>query len=122
MNKDNNSYRFDIMTLSNGKKKLIVIMDDPSRYLISTFLMSDLQGRDPQYALEAIDSVLSGEINYAELNGNVCGLEIHKEDTEIYDNLAEDGKGEWCTIKTKSLRELIVTWYDKKQEFAAKQN
>lgn len=75
MNKDNNSYRFDIINLSNGKKKLIMIMDDPSRYLISTFLMSDLQGRDPQYALDAIDSVLSGKIYYVQLNGNVCGLE-----------------------------------------------
>ena len=54
--------------------------------------------------------VLSGESDYEELNGNVCGVEIHKDKTQVYDNLAEDGMGNWCEVDTKDLRELVDIW------------
>lgn len=121
MDTENNNYSLGEVTLSNGIKILTIQMEDKSRYLIATFLSSDIQGANPKYALDAIDSVLMGDRKYAELNGNVCGVEVYKETTTIYDNLAEDGKGDWCTIKTKNLRELIISWYEDSQEFTAKQ-
>ena len=82
-------YKFDKFTYSDGEQDLIIVMEDEKYRLAAQFLMSDIQGADSAYALEAIDTVLSGKSKYEELNGNVCGLEICKEKTKIYDNLAD---------------------------------
>lgn len=110
-------YKFDKFTYSDGDQDLIIIMEDEKYRLTAQFLMSDIQGADPAYALETIDKVLSGESKYEELNGNVCGLEIYKERTKIYDNLADDGMGDWCEVDTKELRELIEIWSREVRKF-----
>ena len=38
-----------------------------------------------------------------------------------YDNLADDGMGNWCEIETRELRELVDIWINKLKEFR-KQN
>lgn len=110
-------YKFDKFTYSDGDQDLIIIMEDEKYRLTAQFLMSDIQGADPAYALETIDKVISGESKYEELNGNVCGLEIYKERTKIYDNLADDGMGDWCEVDTKELRELIEIWSREVRKF-----
>lgn len=109
-------YKFDEITFKSGKKHLIVLIDEKIQ-LVASFLMSDIQGSDPDYVFQAIDKVLSGESDYEELNGNVCGVEIHKDKTQIYDNLAEDGMGNWCEIETTELRELVKIWCEKLKQF-----
>ena len=89
---------------------LIIVMDEEKYRMVAQFLMSDIQGQDPQYVFEAIDNVLSGKSEHEALNGNVCGVVIHKEKTQIHDNLAKDGMGDWCEIETKELRELVKIW------------
>lgn len=92
-------------------------MDEEKYRLIAEFLMFDIQGQDPQYVFEAIDNVLSGKSEHEELNGNVCGVMIHKKKTQIYDNLAEDEIGDWCEIETKELRELVEIWCNELKRF-----
>ncbi|WP_294351208.1 hypothetical protein [uncultured Clostridium sp.] len=112
----NYKYKFSKLEYSDGDKDLIIIMEE--RYqMIAQFLMSDIQGSDPGYVFEAIDKVLSGESDYEELNGNVCGVEIHKDKTQVYDNLAEDGMGNWCEVDTKDLRELVDIWCKEVKKF-----
>lgn len=108
-------FKFDEIIFKSGQKDLIIILQKEVE-LVATFLMSDVQGY-PVYAVEALDKVLSGESEYVELNGNVCGLEIRNEITAIYDNLADDGMGYWCEIETKQLRELVDIWTNKLNEF-----
>lgn len=103
-------YRFDKIIFKSGNERLIIIMEEKEYQLVAQFLMSDIQGSDPSYVYEAIDKVLKGEKEYEELNGNVCGVEIHKDKTQIYDNLADDGMGDWCEVDTKELRELVEIW------------
>ncbi|MFL0252542.1 hypothetical protein ACJDT4_19190 [Clostridium neuense] len=110
------NFRFEELNYKDGDKDIIIIMEDKIQ-LVSSFLMSDIQGSDPQYVFEAIDKVLNGESDYEELNGNVCGVEIHKDKTQIYDNLAEDGMGNWCEIETTELRELVEIWCEKLKQF-----
>ncbi|MDU4659780.1 MAG: hypothetical protein E6Y39_06555, partial [Clostridium butyricum] len=71
----------------------------------------------PKYVFESIDKVLDGQSEYEELNGNVCGVEINKDMTRIYDNLAEDGMGNWCEIETQELRELVDIWCNELKRF-----
>lgn len=113
------NFRFKELNYKDGHKDIIIIMEDKVQ-LVSSFLMSDIQGSDPQYVFEAIDKVLNGESDYEELNGNVCGVEIHKDKTQIYDNLAEDGMGNWCEIETIELRELVEIWANELKKFKAK--
>lgn len=110
------NFRFEELNYNDGDKDIIIIMEDKIQ-LVSSFLMSDIQGSDPQYVFEAIDNVLNGESDYEELNGNVCGVEIHKDKTQIYDNLADDGMGNWCEIETTELRELVEIWCKKLKQF-----
>jgi hypothetical protein len=110
-------YKFNKIVFDDGDKFLIIVMDDEKYRMIAQFLMSDIQGQDPQYVFDAIDNVTSGKSNYKELNGNVCGVEIHKEKTQIYDNLAEDGMGDWCEIETKELRKLVEIWHNELKKF-----
>ena len=112
-------YKIKKFTYHNGKEDLIIVMDDEKYRMVAQFLMSDIQGQDPQYVFEAIDNVLSEKSEYEELNGNVCGVEIHREKTKIYDNLAEDGMGHWCEIETNELRELVNIWCNELKKFKA---
>lgn len=113
------NYRFDEITFKSGEKYLIIVMEEKMQ-LVATFLMTDIQGSDSSYVLEAIDNVLNEKSNYEELNGNVCGLEIYKDKTRIYDNLAEDGMGNWCEIDTTELRELVEIWENELKDFKIK--
>ena len=109
-------YKFSEIILKSGNRKMIIIMEEKYQ-MVAKFLMSDIQGSDPSYVFEAIDKVLSGNSEYEELNGNVCGVEIHKDMTQVYDNLADDGMGNWCEIETKELRELVGIWCDEIKRF-----
>lgn len=40
----------------------------------------------------------------------------------MLDNLAEDGKGEYCKVKTIELVELIHIWLDKQKELKKEKN
>ncbi|WP_245831719.1 hypothetical protein [Oceanobacillus senegalensis] len=113
-------YKFDEMVFKSGNKSLIIKMEDPDKYLVATFLMSDIQGGDPSYAINEMDEVIKGKKEYGELHGNVCGLEIQKEKTRVYDNVADDGIGDWCEIDTQELRDLIIIWSNKLKEFRQK--
>lgn len=114
-------YKFSEIILKSGNRKMIIIMEEKYQ-MVAQFLMSDIQGSDPSYVFEAIDKVLSGNSEYEELNGNVCGVEIHKDMTQVYDNLADDGMGNWCEIETKELRELVGIWCDEIKRFKEQKN
>lgn len=112
-------YRFDEFKYYDGDKDLIIIMEDKRYQIISTFLQSE--GNIFQnHVCVALDKVLNGESKYEELNGNVCGVEINKDITQIYDNLAEDGMGNWCEVETKELRVLVDIWFKELKKFKSK--
>ncbi|MHC1748007.1 MAG: hypothetical protein AB9856_06385 [Cellulosilyticaceae bacterium] len=108
-------YEFSQFVYNSGDKDLIIIMDEKYQ-MVAQFLMSDVEGY-PDYAIETLEEVLNGKSEYEELNGNVCGLEIRKEKTIVYDNLADDGMGNWCEVETKELRELIDIWCNELERF-----
>jgi len=108
-------YKFRILELSKDTKRLLI--DLPSEYeIISTFLESDVQA-NPSFTLEALEKVLSGDSEYEELNGNICGLEIRKDKTLFFNNLDEEDPGNGCEIETNELRELIDIWISEVKRF-----
>ncbi|PEJ28566.1 hypothetical protein [Bacillus pseudomycoides] len=104
-------YSFEVLT--NGK----LVMRLPQEIkLIETFLGVEVSAFG-DWILEEIHSVLNGKEDHVVVNGNICGLEIRKDTTTVLDNLAEDGKEEFCEIETIELVDLIHIWLDKQKEF-----
>lgn len=93
----------------DGKAKDIVFDFEQGYELLSVFLVSDVANFEA-WIKEDFDKVLSGKSMYEEVNGNICGVEIRPSTTKIFDNLADDGMGNWCEIDTKELRTLIDEW------------
>ena len=110
-------YKFDEIVFNDGDKFLIIVMNEDKYRMIAQFLMSDVQGQDPQYVFTAIDNVLSGKSKFEQLIGNVCCVDIHREKTQIYDNLTEDRKGDWCEIETDELKKLVEIWSNELKRF-----
>jgi hypothetical protein len=110
-------YRIEKFIYHDGDEEPMIVMEDDKYRLVAQFLMSDVQTPISRYECNALDKVLSGKSEYEEINGNVCGLEIRRDKTTIYDNLAEDCKGDWCEIETQALRELIDIWFAELKRF-----
>lgn len=108
-------HKYRTIELLDGEK-LLIIEFDKKYELLSTFLESDVTPFE-DWIKQDFDKVLSGASKYEEVNGNVCCAEIGPKTTKVYDNLAEDGMGNWCEVDTKELRHLIDEWCDKLREF-----
>lgn len=104
-------YSFEVLNSSD------LVMRLPQEIkLVETFLGIEVSAFG-DWILEEIHSVLNGEKNYVVVNGNICDLEIRNDTTTVLDNLAEDGKGEYCEIETMELVELIHIWLNKRKEY-----
>ncbi len=102
-----------------SKKRLLIDFEDEKYEILSIFLESDVIPFE-EWVKERFSKVLSGESQYEEVNGNVCGAEINSQTTKINDNLAYDGEGVSCIVDTKELYEIIVEWCEKVKEFLMK--
>ncbi|EJQ54008.1 Uncharacterized protein BWINRASL_00906 [Bacillus mycoides] len=109
-------YSFEVL----NNRKLVMRLPREIK-LVETFLGVEVSVFG-DWILEEIHSVVNGEKDCGEVNGNICGLEIRKDTTIVLDNLAEDGKGEFCEIETIELVDLIHIWLDERKEFKKGKN
>ena len=59
---------------------------------------------------EALESVISGNMEEYAFDGNLLGLEIGKEITEVYFQFEEEILGDPCFIPTNELYKLVLEW------------
>ena len=59
---------------------------------------------------EALESVIAGNMEEYAFDGNMLGLEIGKEITEVYFQFEEEILGEPCFISTDELYKLVIEW------------
>lgn len=104
---------FRIAKLNSGKKKLTVVFADKEYELLSTFFFVEVNSFE-EWIKKNIEDVLQGKNDKIEIAGNICELIIEKDKTIIYDMLAEDGMGKWCSISTKELLSMINEWHEQK--------
>lgn len=104
---------FKVIKLNDGKKKLTIVFTDKEYELLSTFFFVEVNSFE-EWIKKNIDDVLQGKNNKIEISGNICELIIEKDKTIIYDMLAEDGMGKWCSISTKELLSIINEWHEQK--------
>ena len=63
---------------------------------------------------EALESVISGNMEEYAFDGNLLGIEIGKEITEVYFQFEEEILGGPCFIPTNELYKLVLEWKEMK--------
>lgn len=115
-------YQFREITLKNGpieRKTLVIDFDDSKMKIVGEFLMADaplLRGQ----ILEEIDQVLAGEKQRITLSGNRCALKITATTTiisDLFEEMYDIDVYPSYEIDTKKLRQFIVMWLQKLEEF-----
>ena len=66
------------------------------------------------YVREALETVISGNMEEYAFDGNLLGIEIGKEITEVYFQFEEEILGGPCFIPTNELYKLVLEWKEMK--------
>jgi len=94
---------------NNSQKFLLVEFDSSSCQSLSNFLNSEVHNFYLDVR-EALESVITGNMEEYTFDGNLLGIEIGKEITEVYFQFEEELLGEPCFISTDELYKLVIEW------------
>ena len=98
-----------VKVTKNSRKFLLVEFDSSSCQSLSSFLNSEVHNFYLDVR-EALESVISGNMEEYAFDGNLLGIEIGKEITEIYFQFEEEILGDPCFIPTNELYKLVLEW------------
>ena len=98
-----------VKVTKNSRKFLLVEFDSSSCQSLSNFLNSEVHNFYLDVR-EALESVISGKMEEYAFDGNLLGIEIGKEITEVYFQFEEEILGEPCFISTDELYKLVIEW------------
>ena len=93
----------------NSRKFLLVEFDSSSCQSLSNFLNSEVHNFYLDVR-EALESVITGNMEEYTFDGNLLGIEIGKEITGVYFQFEEELLGEPCFISTDELYKLVIEW------------
>ena len=83
--------------------------------LIQLFLNSEVHNFYLD-AREALENVIFGNMEEYAFAGNLLGIEIGKEITEVYFQFEEEILGEPCFIPTNELYKLVLEWKEMEEK------
>ena len=98
-----------VKVTKNSRKFLLVEFDSSSCQSLSNFLNSEVHNFYLDVR-EALESVITGNMEEYAFDGNLLGIEIGKEITEVYFQFEEEILGEPCFISTDELYKLVIEW------------
>ena len=98
-----------VKVTKNSRKFLLVEFDSSSCQSLSNFLNSEVHNFYLDVR-EALENVISGKMEEYAFDGNLLGIEIGKEITEVYFQFEEEILGEPCFISTDELYKLVIEW------------
>ena len=99
----------------NRQKFLLVEFDSSSCQSLSNFLNSEAHNFYLDVR-EALENVITGKMEEYAFDGNLLGIEIGKEITEVYFQFEEEILGEPCFIPTNELYKLVLEWKEMKDK------
>ena len=99
----------------NSRKFLLVEFDSSSCQSLSNFLNSEVHNFYLDVR-EALENVITGKMEEYAFDGNLLGIEIGKEITEVYFQFEEEILGEPCFISTDELYKLVIEWKEMKDK------
>ena len=98
-----------VKVTKNSRKFLLVEFDSSSCQSLSNFLNSEVHNFYLDVR-EALESVITGNMEEYTFDGNLLGIEIGREITEVYFQFEEEILGEPCFISTDELYKLVIEW------------
>ena len=98
-----------VKVTKNSRKFLLVEFDSSSCQSLSNFLNSEVHNFY-LHVREALENVITGNMEEYAFDGNMLGIEIGKEITEVYFQFEEEILGEPCFISTDELYKLVIEW------------
>ncbi|MBR2683603.1 MAG: hypothetical protein IKE22_10115 [Atopobiaceae bacterium] len=101
------------ITLNSGKRMLTIAFPDKEYALLSTFFFAEVEAFEG-WIRQNIEEVLCGKAEERTISGTICELVITQRDTAISDALAEDGRGNWCSVPTRELLSMIDEWHERR--------
>lgn len=88
---------------------LILKFTNPKFQSLSNFLNSEVHNFYPDVR-KALENVISGNMEEYAFDGNLLGIEVGKEITEVYFQFEEELLGNPCFISTEELYKLMIEW------------
>ena len=104
-----------VKVTKNSRKFLLVKFDSSSCQSLSSFLNSEVHNFY-LYVREALENVISGNMEEYAFDGNLLGIEIGKEITEVYFQFEEEILGDPCFIPTNELYKLVLEWKEMEEK------
>ena len=98
-----------VKVTKNSQKFLLVKFDSSSCQSLSSFLNSEVHNFYLDVR-EALENVITGKMEEYAFDGNLLGIEIGKEITEVYFQFEEEILGGPCFISTDELYKLVIEW------------
>ena len=98
-----------VKVTKNSRKFLLVEFDSSSCQSLSNFLNSEVHNFYMDVR-EALQNVITGKMEEYAFDGNLLGIEIGKEITEVYFQFEEEILGEPYFISTDELYKLVIEW------------
>ena len=99
----------------NSQKFLLVEFDSSSCQSLSNFLNSEVHNFYLDVR-EALENVITGKMKEYAFDGNMLGIEIGKEITEVYFQFEEEILGAPCFIPTNELYKLVLEWKEMEEK------
>ena len=100
---------------NNSQKFLLVEFDSSSCQSLPNFLNSEVHNFYLDVR-EALENVISGNMEEYAFDGNLLGIEIGKEITEVYFQFEEEILGDPCFIPTNELYKLVLEWKEMEEK------
>ena len=102
---------YSIVALGNERtdQMMILKLTDQKFQSLSNFLNSEVHNFYSDVR-EALETVISGNMEEYAFDGNLLGIEVGKEITEVYFQFEEELLGEPCFISTDELYKLVIEW------------
>lgn len=102
---------YSIVALGNEQTDQMMILKftDQKFQSLSNFLNSEVHNFYSDVR-EALETVISGNMEEYAFDGNLLGIEVGKEITEVYFQFEEELLGDPCFIPTEELYKLVLEW------------
>ena len=100
---------YGIFKYPDGDIRLSIKFSDEKYQTLGEFFITEVHNFYLDVR-EALESVISGNMEEYVFDGNMLGFEIGKEITEVYFQFEEEILGEPCFISTDELYKLVIEW------------
>ena len=101
--------QYGIFKYPDGEIRLSIKFLDEKYQTLGEFFITEVNDFYPDVR-EALESVITGKMKEYAFDGNMLGIEIGKEITEVYFQFEEEILGESCFISTDELYKLVIEW------------